>query len=284
MNLENQTFTLPDGRKVGYAEYGDPKGKPIFFFHGWPSCRLHALRVDIPAKKLHIKIISIDRPGYGNSDFQKNRTLLDWPNDVVQLAENLHIKKFSVIGVSGGGPYAAVCAYKIPNKIIKAGIVVGLAPTYIKGIMKGMGFLNRLGWENYQRSSLLRDFSVMLYSLQLKYIPRVNFFGFRSKEDRALMSKSFKKDFAKTTIEALKQGIQGASWDLKLYTNNWGFDLKEIKAKVFLWYGATDINVSVAMGKYLADQIPNSKLTIYPNEGHFSQITHAEEILKTLIS
>jgi len=132
--MSDHTLKLKDGRILSYAEYGDPKGKPLFFFHGWPSSRLHGLRINKAAKKFHIRVIATDRPGMGPSDFQENRTLLDFPDDIEELANNLGFKKFSIMGVSGGGPYSTVCAYKIPHRINKAAIIVGLAPTYIPGI------------------------------------------------------------------------------------------------------------------------------------------------------
>lgn len=129
-------ITLSDGRRLYYAEHGDSKGKPLFFFHGWPGSRLRSSFYDSIAKKLHIRIISPDRPGYGLSDYQENRTLLDYPDDIVELADALRIKKFAVVGVSGGGPYTAVCAYKIPERITKAGIVVGAAPMYMSDLFE----------------------------------------------------------------------------------------------------------------------------------------------------
>ncbi len=90
---ENCTLLLKDGRKLGYAEYGDPKGKPVFFLHGWPSSRLQAKVTDKAAKKLKIRVISPDRPGYGLSDFKKDRTLLEYADDIEELADKLNIKK-----------------------------------------------------------------------------------------------------------------------------------------------------------------------------------------------
>lgn len=278
----DRTIKLKDGRTLGYTIYGNPTGKPLFFFHGWPACRFHAQNMDEAAKKLSVRIISIDRPGYGLSDFKQNRTLLDWPDDVKELADQLKIKKFAVMGVSGGGPYAIVCAYKLPHRITKTGIVVGLAPTYIPGILEGMGFASKLGWANYNNFSFLRYISSFLGLIQARYIPFMISFGFWARQDKRLISKKMKEFMLRMRKEAFRQGVQGPELDLKLYTGNWGFNLKDIKTKVYLWYGASDQNVSLAMAKYYNKQIPKSKLTIYPNEGHLCQITHAEEILKTL--
>lgn len=80
---ENKTFKLHDGRVLGWAEYGDPKGKPVFFFHGWPGSRFSGKETDTAAKKIGVKTISTDRPGIGLSNYKKDRKLLDWPRDVL---------------------------------------------------------------------------------------------------------------------------------------------------------------------------------------------------------
>ena len=88
----NHIINLKDGRKLAYAEYGALAGKPLFFFHGWPVSRLSGRIAKKAAKKLGIRIISPDRPGYGLSDFKKDRKLLDWAKDVLELADRLRIK------------------------------------------------------------------------------------------------------------------------------------------------------------------------------------------------
>lgn len=279
----DHTIKLKDGRRLGFAEYGDPEGKPLFFFHGWPSSRLHGKNFDEAAEKLKIRIISTDRPGYGLSDFKPNRTLLDWPDDVIELAEKLKINKFVIVGISGGGPYAAACAYKIPKKITKAGIVVGLAPLNIKGNLDGMFWINRMGWANFHKFPILTEISSFLGLLETKLLPiNVSSLFLVSKPDKLMSTKSFRKTMHQSRREAFRQGIKATAQDLKIYSNNWGFNIKNIKIPVHLWYGGADKTVSLKMGNYYASQIPNSKLKVYPNEGHYCQITHAEEILKLL--
>lgn len=283
--MRNNIIQLKDGRKLGYAEYGDPKGRPLFFFHGWPTSRLHASFTDETAKKLKIRIISIDRPGIGLSDDKPNRALLDFPDDVVELADKLQIKKFAVMGISGGGPYATVCAFKIPQRITKVGIIVGLAPTYIPGLLEGTSTLAKFGWSNYGRFPITRTLGTLFHYFNAKYSPSFGLhrFLFGSKTDRKMYSNpTIRKEAKEGLKEAFRTGYKGVEQDLKLYTTNWGFNLKDIKASVYLWYGEDDKNVSLAMGKYYASQIPNSKLTVYPNEGHMVTRTHIEEILKTL--
>ncbi|HCS78562.1 TPA: hypothetical protein DIV55_02345 [Patescibacteria group bacterium] len=278
----NKLIPLSDGRKLAYAEHGDLKGKPLFFLHGWPGSRLRSAFYHTIAKKLHIRIISPDRPGFGRSDYQKNRTLLDYPDDVLELADTLHIKKFAVMGVSGGGSYAAACAYKIPNRITKVGIVVGVAPMYMPDLLSKMPWLYRMTWACYFKFPVSSYAGSLTQYIHSKLGNPFYYLSFLANSDQKL-AKKYRREFTTITKEAFRQGIVGPARDLVLYTTDWEFDLKKIRAKVFLRYGAGDKNVPLVMGKYFEKQIPGSRLTVYPNEGHLISITHAEEIFKELV-
>ncbi|MEJ2698283.1 MAG: alpha/beta hydrolase, partial [Desulfuromonadales bacterium] len=80
---------LPDGRRLGYAEFGDPLGRPVLYFHGFPASRLEARLAHEAALRTGVRLVAADRPGSGLSDFLPERTLSDWPVDVTSLAESL---------------------------------------------------------------------------------------------------------------------------------------------------------------------------------------------------
>jgi pimeloyl-ACP methyl ester carboxylesterase len=129
MSIKYQNnLSLSDGRKLGFAEFGEMQGKPVFYFHGFPGSRLEARLAEKISRDSHIRFIGIDRPGFGVSGFKPKRTLLDWPDDVIELADALGIDRFSTLGVSGGGPFAAACAHQIPDRLISVGIVCGMGP------------------------------------------------------------------------------------------------------------------------------------------------------------
>lgn len=128
MKTNASTLTLKDGRHLGFAEYGSSNGFPILFFHGLPGSRLEAEKLHAAALKVQVRLIGLDRPGMGLSSPQKNRTLLDYPEDIIEFATLLNLKKFSIVGHSGGAPYVAACAYRIPEMLTKAAIVSGMAP------------------------------------------------------------------------------------------------------------------------------------------------------------
>lgn len=281
--MNTNFIKLKDGRKLAYAEYGDPKGKPLFYFHGWPVTRLSGKTSDEVAKKLGIRVIAPDRPGIGLSDFKPNRTLLDWSDDVLELADQLGLNKFSVLGQSGGGPYAASVAFKVPERLTKVGILVGLAPTYVPGLLDGMVWYNKFGWENYSKIQFLAELGTLAHffisKLSLDFLLP---FSFGSKSDKQVLSnKTYRKRLLENKQEVFRQGIKGAALELKLYTSNWGFDVNKIQSKVYLFYGEDDKSVPLAMGKYYHSQIQNSVLKTYPKEGHLISITHIEDILKT---
>jgi len=126
----NKQIKLKDGRMLGYAEYGAPEGKPVFYFHGFPGSRLDwpFSDADDSATQLNARIIAVDRPGMGLSDFKRGREIRDWPDDVAEVSDMLQLDRFAVLGISGGGPYAASCAYKIPERLTAMAIVSGMGP------------------------------------------------------------------------------------------------------------------------------------------------------------
>ena len=106
MSELNQQMQLPDGRRLGYDERGPSNGKPLFYFHGSPSSRVEStlyVSEDL-LQSLNVRLIAVDRPGMGLSDFQPNRRILDCSQDVVALADHLNIERFAILAYSLGGP------------------------------------------------------------------------------------------------------------------------------------------------------------------------------------
>ena len=125
MKTDNQ-ITLPDGRRLAYAEFGKPDGYPVLYFHGSPASRLEPMLIgDEAFNRFGLRVIAPDRPGMGQSDFQPKRGFSDWPADVTALADVLGLDRFSILGNSGGGGYAAVCTAKIPERLRAVVIVSG---------------------------------------------------------------------------------------------------------------------------------------------------------------
>jgi pimeloyl-ACP methyl ester carboxylesterase len=132
-NPLSQTCLLPDGRILSYAEYGDPNGYPLMFFHGYPSCRLEAWFLHPMVQRKRIRLIAPDRPGFGHSTFLANRRFTDYPSDVRALADHMKLDKFAILGGSGGGPYAVACAKDIPDRLSAVGLFASAGPWAVEG-------------------------------------------------------------------------------------------------------------------------------------------------------
>ena len=259
----DRTRTLKDGRRLGYAEYGDPQGKPVFFFHGMPGSRLEGELADEAAKKLRIRVISLDRPGYGLSDFQPRRAFLDWPPDVVALADALGIERFAVAGVSGGGPYDEPDA------------------------TEGMSGQNRLLFGLSRRFPWLVPLPMALWSFATRHFAdRMMSAMVRSlpaPDQAALARPEVLAMFKKDSVESFRSGSRGAAWETRMYARPWGFRLEEISMEVHVWQGELDKNVPPSMGRYQGRTIPNCRVHFFSDEAHISLVVnHIEEILGAL--
>ncbi len=138
--ISPQICKLPDGRSLAYAGYGDPQGFPVFFFHGTPGSHIdwELFDVEDTASRLGVRLIAVDRPGIGLSDYQSGRRFLDWPADLAALADRLALERFSVLGFSSGGAYALVCPLKIPERLVRVGVLNGDGPYEQPGIVEGI--------------------------------------------------------------------------------------------------------------------------------------------------
>ncbi len=284
----DNVLRLRDGRLLGYAEYGDPGGKPLLFFHGMPGSRLEGKMGDAAARKLSVRLIAIDRPGYGLSDFKPGRAFLDWPDDVVQLADALEIDRFAVAGVSGGGPYVAVCALAIPERLTAAGIISGVGPIGEPDATEGMSAQNRLLFGLARRLPWLTNVPMWLMGQGARRFPdqAVSFMMRALPEpDRAVFARpEMMALFKEEIVEAYRSGSRGAAWEAVMYARPWGFRLEDIVMEVHLWQGEVDVNVPPSMGRYQARVIPNCRATFHPGEGHLLLVDRMEEILGSLIS
>lgn len=286
----NQLFRLKDGRRLGYNEYGSPSGKPLFYFHGAPTARIEyeLFGSDGLLESLDLRVIAADRPGMGLSDFQPDRQLLDWPEDVSALADHLQIDRFAILAYSLGGPWGAACAFALPQRVSRVGIVSGYAPLTDPAIADSINEETRRYLRMHEKPWLWGPFLWMGVPMA-KYAPDrlvATASSVLPEPDRVLMSdEGFKRGFLAMIQEALRQGPRGALDESRLAGTDWGFDPHNIRTPVHIWHGEADRNAPVAMGHYLANRIPGSQAKFFPGEGHLSLFKkNAAEILRTLIA
>lgn len=269
---------LPDGRAIAVEEYGDPKGTPVLYFHGWPASRLEAgLIGDLP-----VRLLAFDRPGYGRSTPLPGRRLLDWPDDVAAVADRLGLDRFHIVGLSGGGPFAAACAYAMPHRVAGLALVCPVPPaSSVSHRAPGVGHLFRLGRHPKVAHRLL---SLLRPLLRRRIItPRTLVGNGLPASDRAVLTRPMLAGLARAWREGVGRSVQGALADASIYAADWGFPTSGITVPTTIWHGSEDTLIpGAALADYIA--IPGAVLNLLPSEGHYSlPLRHAGAILRNLV-
>jgi len=297
--LENENIQLEDGRKLSYATYGSPVPRiTVIYMHGFPSSRLEGKLWHSACTKHMIRLIAPDRPGIGLSTYQPYREILDWPVDVLALADALKISQFYILGVSGGAPYALACVKRIPkSRLLGVSIVSGMYP--IKFGTAGMMMQSRmLFWV----APWLTGLTSFMFDTSMGKAARCSdpqvFEDMLEQEvdNRHVGDQNVMKDpkhwptFVAMMREAFAHGSRGASWEARLKGSEWGFELSQlyidsdVGCSLTLWHGTEDVNCPAAMAKKAGSLMPGSILHMMQGEGHVSFIfKKADDILNDLI-
>ncbi len=281
-------ITLTDGRTLCYAEYGTNDGNPVIYFHGFPGSRLEVQRYNQIALRNNSRLIAVDRPGIGLSTIDKKRSILSTVNDITDLADKLGLTKFSIISYSGGSPFVAACAYAIPERLTGAAIISGMSP--FENPKTHIGMVR----EQLVAGKLVKTFPLLaipmmwitrmmlrksdeLLDKMIKPLPEV---------DQAIfLNPASRKELVNCTLEAFRNGIKGAAFEMKLLLSPWGFSLKDIKCPIDIWHGDKDTQVPLSNGKLNESLIQNATLHICENEGHHSIMkNYFEHILKATMN
>jgi pimeloyl-ACP methyl ester carboxylesterase len=275
---------LADGRRLAFCEYGASDGAAAFFFHGWPGSRLDFAANDAAAAAAGVRVIAVDRPGIGGSDPQPGRKVLDWPNDVAALADSLGLDRFAVFGFSFGGPYARACAYALPDRVSRAGLVSCLGPIDDPAAKRGMPPPTRYGLAAARMSPLLARPMVWFTARQArggKMIEQLS--KSMSPPDAEVLTRPEVADaLGRSLAESFRQGNGPATWDGVAVARGEGFRLEDIQPEVLIWHGDQDRNDPVAMAHAQERRLPHVRARYYPDDGHLIFFSRIGEILADL--
>ncbi len=282
---QDHTMTLPDGRTLGWAQYGAIDGKPLLYFHGGVSSRLDIEFANSHCQENNIRLIAPDRPGIGISSPQPKRSLLDWTSDVEHLLNHLNIESLPLLGWSLAGPYVWACAYKLPQRFTKISTVGGASPILPPVKVEQLGLLaDRMllscppALESVLAASL--DASGKLPAQTMKWILENEL----SDNDKAIVQELSLAEATDFIFESTRQGGMGVVDDYRAVAQDWGFDLGEIRGDVTLWHGDEDRLLPILMTQYLKDHIPHVTVNIVPKRGHFLLHRMLDEVLSPLFS
>jgi pimeloyl-ACP methyl ester carboxylesterase len=282
-----QVIGVSDGRRIAVEHHGDLKGFPVFLLHGTPGSRRGPMPRSPLLYHLGIHLISYDRPGYGDSDRQKGRTVADAALDVLDIADQLGLAEFSVVGRSGGGPHALACAALIEaERLRNVAVLVGLAPSDAQGLdwFEGMTDSNTNEYElaatdgdavvadlTRRAEEVLRNPDSLLSALEREM---------SDADKRIAFDVGIRHRLIETYREALKCGPYGWIDDVLAFRSPWGFDLGKIRVPVRLWHGDQDVFSPPGHSVWMAGQIPGATIELQPGAAHFG----AMEILPKLLA
>ncbi len=280
------TLRLPDGRRLSYAEFGDPRGLPVLAIHGTPGSRFMFGLTDQAARERGLRVIAPDRPGYGRSEYRRNTSLMRSAEDFISLADALDLKRLAVIGVSGGGPHAIATVSAIPNRVALLALVSPVGPVAECRKQVRMSRMHRLIFTRMGRSP--QACATFFWSLRgmVRLAPGVAYRALQqrvTRSDQGVLGRPEVKANLQAAIrEGLKPGIKGALQDLRLFCSPWGLALPEVDVPTVVWQGSDDTIVPANAAYYLARQLPNCRLDVIQEAGHYWGFANFARVLDTV--
>jgi pimeloyl-ACP methyl ester carboxylesterase len=287
--LRDAIFLRANGDRVAFSEYGDARGEPVIFCHGWPSSRTMAELTHDAARELGVRIISPDRPGIADSTFVADRRLLDWPPLLRELMDFLEIRRFRMLAISGGAPYAYATARAMPDSVAALAVVSGAPDIAGLNDRSGLFALYRLMLSAYRTLPHFSRWSFRLARPFLSLRPprrtRPILLKLLQPCDAGALrdERAFEACF-ESQRRAWQASAEGVLVDAEIYAQPWGFSLNELRVPVRLWHGNADRSFSAAVARQMASQIPDCVTYFIDDAGHYSTpIRHMREIIADLL-
>jgi pimeloyl-ACP methyl ester carboxylesterase len=267
---------LADGRTLACLQLGDPAGPPVLYFHGYPGSRFEARVAAAAVGRLGLRLLAVDRPGFGQSTFQPGRTVGAWAADVAALADQLALGRFSIVSISGGAPYALACAALLSDRLDRVALLCPLGPVEVAGGREGMLAQDRLLLALAAHAPpLARGVVRMLAHWMRQDAERYIKFmlaGMMAPDRDLFDDPGYHSLMKESSAEALRQGGRGPAWELTLIARPWDFRLQEVRVPVSLWQGLVDQILPAAMARRLAAALPDCNARYFPGEGHLSLV------------
>ena len=277
-------FKLKDGRELEIADNGINSESAIVFHHGTPGHASSWTDWLESAATAGIRAIAYSRAGYGTSDRNPGRSVINVNSDIAQVLDAKNITKFVSIGWSGGGPHCLANTFEPRN--VGA---ISLAGVGAFGV-DDLDFLEGMGPENHDEfGAALKGEAVIDQWMNDNAGPMKSvtgsdiieaFGGLIGDADKAVLEGGEAEAIAASYRSGLAVSFDGWIDDDLVFVKKWGFELESITKPVFLWQGDDDFMVPHAHSYWLEKHSPTATLSFKPGEGHISlTVRYRKEIL-----
>jgi pimeloyl-ACP methyl ester carboxylesterase len=281
--VASDVITLPDGRRLSWYEFGDKDGSPVIYTAGTPVSGLGGGCYDETAGTDGLRWISLDKPGYGRSDYHRERSLIGWGADLGALAGHLGLGQFALAGESGGAPFTLAAAHQLAGRVSAVALIAAGGP---------IGPAERAGMK--PRIRIMKWLARNAPALNAVPVAAMR----RAVATPARRERIMDREMAATSgaahvglrieleavADALRQGPRAAVQELALITRPWPFLLTEVSTPVHLWHGARDRNAPIAYARSLARELPDATLHVSDSSGHDVGLDRSGEVMSVLAS
>jgi pimeloyl-ACP methyl ester carboxylesterase len=279
-----------EGLVLRVREAGDPDGVPVLHFHGTPGCRLELAWADELLAAERVRLVTIDRPGYGGSP-PSRFGLTSVAQLALAVADELDWERFVTTGLSGGGPFALAVAAVDPGRVIAVGVMSGAGPfQHVPGALDDLSDIDK------EAVSLLPADPVGAADTFASGFPSLEDFPDQdalvarfdpvlSDRDKAIASDPVTGAALLADVrEALRQGRLGGGWDNVAWVGPWDIELADVTCPVLLFYGSEDRMAPPEHALYLQEHLAAATLVMRPGEGHFGVFDHLHEDLRAVLA
>ncbi len=281
---EDGVLVLGDGRELAWRWWGDPGATPVLRIQGTPGSRLQRNPDTAVQRRLGVRYLMADRPGFGGSTRKPGRGIADVTDDLVALLDHFGIGRMPAMGTSGGGPHVLALAARHPERVSSVSVVVGAVPLVQEEVAQLVG-VNARGYELAEHGwQPLHDFLVEVRERLLSAEGMKGVLDDAPAPDRVIMSDpAWQRISRENVAEALRQGAEGWTDESFALHGDWDFDPSAVRATVTWWHGDDDKNAPASAARRAIASIPNAELRVWTAEGHFASLTHDEEIVRDLL-
>ncbi len=279
------------GRVLGYAAFGDPEGRLVLWHHGTPGARRQIpVLARRSAERLGIHLVSVERPGVGDSTDHRYRSIRDWAPDAAAVADHLGHEQFAVVGLSGGGPYALACAHELPERVRAVGLLGSVCPVVGPDTVPGASIVDLAVRFQCLLQPLRSVATPALWLAVQPFLPATHpilalYASRMPPGDRVVFAQpEVEAMVIDDIVNATRTRFGAVAHDVALFGRDWGFSIGDVGVPVVWWHGEDDNIIPVDHARRTSELLPTCRLEVRPGESHIGAFAIADVVLETLLT